>query len=161
MLQRGLPVGEVHPVLPGRKMRDAGSQVQKALVPGGGKVTFMRQLVCMAIYLHLIGITDCRPDCAYHGQTCSFLPMNQKSSRDGLPHPKQSQTRKALKGSGKCLSPTILYFGNRALKIQKGGFYLKVINSCLFSMKFQAKCSATQQFNQHTSWKVYSFRFFR
>lgn len=51
--------------------------------------------------------------------------------------------------------PELLHFGNRTLKIQKSVCFF----TWKFPMKFQAKCSAIQQFNQHTSWDFYSFRF--
>lgn len=66
-------------------MKGSELQVQKALAPGGGEVASMRQLVCMAVYLHLISITDFRLARAYQGQTCSFLPMSQNPSQASVP----------------------------------------------------------------------------
>lgn len=128
-------------------MRGSRLAVQTALAPRGAGVTFVGNLsIRPAVYLHVMAAQIS----GMSGREAAFSPR-AKSQPGGLPCSEPPQTMMALERTGKACHPGLLPFGNRALMIQKGGFNLKVINSCLSPMKFQAKCSATQQFNQHTS----------
>lgn len=121
----GSPLKKSIKACQGRKMKGTELQVQKALAPEGGEVASVRQLVCMAVYLHLISITDFRLACTHQGQTCSFLPMSLNPRRASVPcrenclRPGRSQEE----CKNACHS-RFLHFGKTSLKIQKGGFYL-------------------------------------
>lgn len=134
-LQRGLPIGEVNPGLLGEENEGCWMDGADSPDPWKWWSHVCGQFVCMAVYLHMRA-SQTSGRLVHVKQTGRLLPMSQKPSLASPPRSKSPHTKKALEGMGKCWSPILLHFVNRALETQKGGSYLRVINSCFFPMKF-------------------------